>query len=120
MVMEIILFGIFGHIIVVQQMLTYNLSGLPMIISNEMVKKYKKGTKPELPITQEELEEIKLLLFSTIEKTERDIATDVFKTYKEFTTMTGFHCQSAKDAIVFNNFHEGIHIGIMMRIQKLV
>ncbi|MFB0910652.1 MAG: DinB family protein, partial [Flavobacterium sp.] len=35
-----------AHIIVVQQMLVYKLSGLPMMISDEMVEKYKKGTKP--------------------------------------------------------------------------
>ncbi len=109
-----------GHIIVVQQLLTYKLSGLSMQISNEIVEKYKKGTKPEVPVTQVELEELKSLLFSTLEKTEKDIDAAVFNTYQEFTTMTGFHCQSAKDAIIFNNFHEGIHIGIMMRIQKLV
>lgn len=91
-----------------------------MMVSDEMVEKYKKGTKPEKPVTQGELEDIKSLLFSTIERTEKDIETAIFKDYHEFTTMTGFHCQSAKDAIVFNNFHEGTHIGIMMRIQKLV
>jgi hypothetical protein len=35
------------YIIVVQQMLVYKLSGLPMMISDEMVEKYK-GTKPEI------------------------------------------------------------------------
>lgn len=34
-----------AHVIVVQQMLVYGLSGLPMKISNEMVEKYKKGSK---------------------------------------------------------------------------
>lgn len=109
-----------GHIVVVQQMLLYHLSNIPMMVSTEMVEKYRKGTKPETPVTQDEVDEIKSLLFSTLEKTEKDIETDIFKTYNEFTSMTGFHCQSAKDAVVFNNFHEGVHIGIMMRIQKLV
>lgn len=41
-----------GHIVVVQQMLVYRLSGLPMMISDAMVAKYMKGTKPETDVTQ--------------------------------------------------------------------
>jgi hypothetical protein len=50
-----------AHIIVVQQMLVYKLSGLPMMISDEMVEKIK-GTKPEDIATQAEVDEIQLLL----------------------------------------------------------
>jgi hypothetical protein len=45
-------------IVVVQQMLVYNLSGLPMMASPEMVEKYKRGTKPEADVTQEEVDKI--------------------------------------------------------------
>jgi hypothetical protein len=51
-----------AHIIVVQQMLVYKLSGLPMMISDEMVDKYKKGTKPEDIATQSEVDVNQLLL----------------------------------------------------------
>src|SRR6476620_10825581 len=61
-----------AHVIVVQQMLVYHLAGLPMMVSNEMVEKYKKGTKPEGEVSQAEVDEIKSLLFSTIEKTKKD------------------------------------------------
>eukprot|EP01136_Pigoraptor_vietnamica_P035776 Opistho-1_new@101472 len=57
-----------AHIVVVQQMLVYNLSGLPMMVSGEMVNKYKRRTRPEHQVTQEEVNEIKELLFSTLEK----------------------------------------------------
>jgi len=36
-----------AHTIVVQQLLVYKLSGLPTMVSNEMISKYQKGTKPE-------------------------------------------------------------------------
>ena len=36
-----------GHIVVTQQLLAYKLSGLPMIVSDSMVAKYMKDTKPE-------------------------------------------------------------------------
>ena len=109
-----------AHIIVVQQMLVYNLSGLPMMVSAEMVNKYKRGTKPEAEVTQEELDEIKTLLFATIDQTEKDFQNDIFKTYNEFTTMSGFTLRNAAEAAEFNNYHEGTHTGIMMSIRKFL
>lgn len=109
-----------GHIVVVQQMLVYNLSGLPMFISDDMVEKYKKGTKPEAPVTLEEVEQIKDLLYATLEQTKKDFANGVFKEYKAFTTMSGFNIRNAQEAMEFNNYHEGVHTGVMMRIHKFL
>jgi hypothetical protein len=55
-----------AHIIVVQQMLVYKLSGLLMMISDEMVEKYKKGTKPEDIATQSEVDETNYYLWKPI------------------------------------------------------
>ncbi len=109
-----------GHIIVVQQMLVYKLSDLPMMISDEMVGKYKKGTKPEHNVNQEEVDEIKVLLFSTLEKTRNDFEKNKFQKYDEFTSMSGFTIRTAAEAIVFNNYHEALHSGIMMQIRKFI
>ena len=109
-----------GHIVVVQQMLVYNLSGLPMMVSVELVAKYKKGTFPNQNCTEEEVSELKKLMFNTLEQIKVDFNNDVFKNYTEFTTMTGFLVNSAKAAMEFNNFHEGLHIGIMMQLKKFI
>lgn len=109
-----------GHIIVVQQLLVYKLSGLPTMVSNEMIEKYQKGTKPEHNVTQEEVDEIKVLLFSTVEKTKQDVAENLFQNYLEFTSMSGFTMKSAANAIEFNNYHEAMHTGIMMQIRKFI
>ena len=109
-----------GHIIVVQQMLVYKLSDLQMMISDEMVEKYKKGTKPEHNVNREEVDEIKVLLFSTLEKTRNDFGKNKFQKYNEFTSMSRFTIRTAADAIVFNNYHEALHTGIMMQIRKFI
>jgi hypothetical protein len=109
-----------GHIIVVQQMLVYNLSGLPMMVSEDMVSKYKRGTKPEHSVTQEEVDEFKKLLWSTLEQTKKDFANNIFKNFTEFTTMSGYTMKSAQEAMEFNNYHEAIHTGIMMQIRKFI
>ncbi|RTY68843.1 DinB family protein [Flavobacterium sp. RSP49] len=109
-----------GHIIVTQQVLVYKLSGLPMMVSEEMVEKYKKGTKPEHIATQEELAEMKDLLFETINQTKLDFENKNFKNFTEYPTSTGYTLESAQDAMAFNDFHEGLHIGIMMSIRKFI
>lgn len=109
-----------GHIVVVQQMLVYKLSGLAMSISDEMVEKYKKGSAPEHNVVQAEVDEIKFLLLKTIDQTKEDFENSIFKNYQEYPTSTGFVIKNAEDAMAFNNFHEGLHIGIMMSIRKFL
>lgn len=109
-----------AHVVVTQQLLVYKLSGLPMMVSDEIIEKYKKGSKPEHNVTQAEVDEIKSLLFSTIEKTKEDYEKGIFKNYQEYPTSTGFVLKNVEDAIAFNNFHEGLHIGILMSLRKLV
>jgi hypothetical protein len=109
-----------GHIVVTQQLLVYKLSGLPMMVSDEMVEKYKKGTKPEGIATQTEVDEIKELIFKTLDQTEADYSDKKFSTFQQYPTSPGFILNNAEDAIAFNSFHEGLHIGIMMSLRKFV
>ncbi len=109
-----------GHIVVTQQILVYKLSGLPMMVSDEMVEKYKKGTKTEHVVDQEEADEILALLSETIHQTEIDLKNNLFQNFNEYPTSTGYVLKSAQDAMAFNNFHEGIHIGVILGIRKLV
>ena len=107
-----------AHLIATQQQLVYGLSGLPMYVTDEFVAKYGKGSKPINNVTQEEVDEIKELLFSTLEKTQLDFKKGVFKEYKAYTTSTNSTIKSVKEAIEFNNFHEGIHLGYILAMKK--
>ena len=109
-----------GHIIVAQQGLVYQLSGLPTYVTDEMTNSYKNGSKPTETITQAEVDTLKGLLITLIEKTKNDFANGKFITYNEFTTSTGFHLASTKEAMEFNNYHEAIHLGFMMNIRKFI
>ena len=35
-------------------------------------------------------------------------------------TGTGFHLDALKEALEFNNYHEGLHLGFMINIRKFV
>ncbi len=109
-----------AHIVVTQQLLAYKLSGVPMLVADELVEKYKKGTKPEQDATQEEVDLIKSLLFSTVEQMKSDYAANLFQNFTEYPTSAGFTLHSVEEAIQFNAFHEGLHIGILMSIRKFV
>lgn len=110
-----------GHILVTQQLLAYKLSGLPMIVNDTLIAKYMKDTKPEGFIEQAEVDEIKVLLFSTIEKTKEDFNKNLFKDYKEYTvSTTGNTLKNIDDAFQFTLFHEGMHLGYIMALYRAV
>jgi hypothetical protein len=109
-----------GHIIVSQQGLVYRLSGLPTYVTDEMTNTYKNGSKPTGATTQAEIDELKVLLFSLVEKTKEDYANGKFVTYNEYTTGTGFHLATTMEAMNFNNYHEALHMGFMMNIRKFI
>ena len=109
-----------AHTIVTQQLLVYKLSAMPMIVSDELVEMYRKSTKVERDVTQAEVDLIKGLLFSTIEKTKEDYENRVFQTYHEYTVTTKNTLTNVDEAIAFNNFHEGIHLGYVLALKRCV
>jgi hypothetical protein len=109
-----------AHCISSQQVLVYKLSGLPTMVSAEFIEKYKKGTKPEGDVSQAEFNEIRALLFSTLDQTEKDYANNTFNDYTFYKTSMGFDLENVQDALDFVNYHEGIHTGIIMSIRKFV
>ena len=108
-----------AHVVVTQQILVYKLSGLPMRISEALVDKFRKGTLPDGTATEEEIEIITGFLFSTIEWTQEDYANGLFKTYNEYTTSVKVTLSSVEDAIAFNVYHEGLHLGSILALLKL-
>ncbi len=109
-----------GHLVVTQQLLWYNLSEKEMLIPANMVKKYQKGSKPGESIGENEINTIKELLISLPEKSIADYKNGLFKTYKSYTTSFNVTLQSIEDGIKFNNFHEGLHVGTIMALRKLI
>ena len=114
------LFWNIAHVVVTQQLLCYRLSGLDTLVSNEWIELFKKGTSTTKDASEQDLKDLKELLFSTIEKTAEDIEAGIFKEFTEYPTSTGFVLRSVNDAFEFNNFHEGIHLGYILALKKAV
>ena len=109
-----------AHVVVTQQLLVYGNSQLPMLVSDEMVAKYRKGTKAEHEVNQDEVNEIRTLLFSTLEQTQDDYYNGLFKNYTEYTVSTKSTLTNVEQALEFNNFHEGIHLGYILALKKSI
>jgi len=107
-----------AHIVVTQQFLVYGLSNRPLLVDSELVKTYKKDTKTVHEATEEELALVKTLLFSTIEQTKTDYDNGVFKNYTPYTTSLNVTLSTVDEAIRFNAFHEGIHLGYILAMKN--
>jgi hypothetical protein len=109
-----------AHVVVTQQLLVYKFSGVPMRISSELVTKYMKGTVPDGTATNTEIKEISDVLVSIIEGTKEDYELGLFKEFKPYTTSAKVTLNNVEDAIRFNNFHEGIHLGSIFALRKML
>lgn len=108
------------HIVITQQLLIYGLSQLPLNISEVEVNSYKRGTRPNRDINDKDLVLLKKQLFSTLKQTKEDFKKHLFKDYTEYTVTTKTTLTNVEDAIEFNNFHEGIHLGYVLALKRLI
>ena len=110
----------FGHTIVTQQILCYKLAGKPLNVSDEMVNKYRKGSKPEGNVSEAEITEFKKMGLELINQMENDLKTDSFENYTPYVTSYHVKINTIEDALKFDSLHEGLHLGYAMAMKKLV
>lgn len=109
-----------AHTLVTQQLLIYRFSGLPLNIKSDIIEKYTKGSKATKQISKEEIEYVKSKLVSTIVKTQEDYNQGLFKHYDPYLTSVDISLNNINDALKFNTFHDGIHLGVILSLKKLV
>lgn len=109
-----------AHLVVTQQILCYKFSGLPMLVSGKLVEKYMKGTAPKDEMTNLEFEEIKRLFIELPKQFEADYNNRIFNSYTPYTTSVDVTLTDIDSAFAFSNFHEGIHLGVILGLRKLV
>jgi hypothetical protein len=110
-----------GHVIAAQQGVCYKRSGNTLMhISDEFFMAFKPETKPEKFISADEIDEIKTLLFSTIDKLETDYKNQIFGPHTPWVTRYGVSINNLDEAINFLPFHEGLHFGYIMALKRTV
>jgi hypothetical protein len=108
-----------GHILSVQQSLIYRLSGLPTTTTAEQNRMYRPGTSPADWAAPPDLDEL-IAQIAQAEQLAADYAAGKFTTYQDYTTSLGVRLQNVDEAIIFNTFHEGLHLGTILSLRNFV
>ncbi len=106
----------FGHILATQQLLCYGLSNLPMEMPDAQIDAFRKGSKPDRAISEEEYRELLAFSKTSLEQLDRDLKAGIFQEYKDYETSYGIHLTSIQDALSFNALHESMHLGYVMAL----
>ena len=109
-----------GHVIVSQQILCYKLSGVPMLVPEELVEQFRRGTVPETFIDQHQIDQLKHLALEVVNRFVEDYSKGIFGEYQGYQSLFGVRLNNIQDAIDFNNTHEGLHLGYVMAMRKLI
>ncbi len=108
-----------AHVVVTQQLLVYGLAGEDLAISSDLVARYRKGTPGE-NATPETFDEAMEYLMVAPFDLRKKISSDAIASFTPYETSAGIALKSVEDAILFNNIHEGIHLGYMMGLRKAI
>ncbi|MEM6795828.1 MAG: DinB family protein [Acidobacteriota bacterium] len=112
-----------GHLVVTQQMLCYQLGGLKAGVEPAWVPLFKNGSAPRDWPSDAEIPSYETLLESLHElaaKTRTDYDAGFFADFVGFDTGVGPKVESIENALVFNNFHEGLHFGYVMAMRRVL
>ena len=113
-----------GHVIVVQQLLCYRTGGLKVNIPEELIAMLKKDSSPKEWINKPDTGLIREKLISTSEQFYTDYLNNTFDLDTPYKTrikmLYGNTLASTREAIIFNNHHEAMHLGIILELVKFV
>lgn len=110
-----------AHCIVTQQTYCYGNSDLPLYISEAFRAAYCKGSVPDGHIpTTAEIEELRGLMLSTVDRLEEDYHKGIFTHYNHYVTGIGYELDSIDEAIYFNISHEGVHLGSVLALKNAI
>ncbi|MHA4896052.1 DinB family protein [Pedobacter sp. PWIIR3] len=109
-----------AHMVAAEQGVCYLRAGLPTVIPEHFYAAFKPGSKPEGHLDEIQILEIKNLLLSSLVRLEADLLDNKFESYTSWATRYGVEMNNINDALNFLPFHEGMHLGYIMALKRLV
>jgi|SRR6218665_264188 len=110
----------FGHIIVTQQLLCNVRVGSKNNIDQSLTDRFRKGSKPEQPVTKEELTLFKTELTAQIDQLQQDLASGSFKgrQYEQLVTSYGVIINTIEEAVYYLATHDALHYGYALALKR--
>jgi hypothetical protein len=109
-----------AHALVTQQLMTYYLSDNAMLVDNDWVMRFKKGTFGDANITEDDVNLLVKLLQTTQVRLKKDYFAEDLSFFRPYETSFGIKLETIEDAIRFNNLHESLHLGYVMALSKSI
>jgi hypothetical protein len=112
-----------AHLVVTPGLLTYRLAGEEIpLISNDFIDSCKKGSSPDDFSLNEDFSKSHLceLLIETVKQSQRDFEDLSKEDFKAYETSTGYVIQDLASAISYSNIHDGMHIGVIRMLKKVI
>jgi hypothetical protein len=108
----------YAHSIATQQSLCYSMMGLPAYLDIEVLKQYRRGTKPGEEMTAAELEKWHGYADSLLTKLAEDVEQGLFEGKTATFNRLGVEITTFEEMLAFNYFHEGTHLGYTMALKR--
>lgn len=112
-----------AHLVVTQPLLTYKLAGMEIPhLSSEFIDSARKGSNPEDFSLNEDFSTAHLceLLVEMVKQTQRDLDELSKAEFTPYETSIGFVIKDVESALSFSNIHDGIHMGNIYTMRKLL
>ena len=109
-----------AHLTAAQQNLCYMRSGLLPTVADKHLFPFLSGTKPDGFLNETEINDIYTTFLASINQFKVDYASNLFLKFDQWDKRYGMKLKNIEDAINFIPFHEGMHIGYIMALKKLV
>jgi len=107
-----------AHLESTAELLLYKLSGLPLSVTEDDIASFAKGSSPEDWDAPPDWGVIRERLTAQPARIRADHEAGRFETYTEYTTSAGVTLTCFEDALAFNEFHEGLHLGYLLAMRK--
>ena len=109
-----------GHVAVTADLLTYGLAGLDVPAPAWAVAAFRKGTSPAEWAAPPDVDAARALLTDGVDRLEADLRAGRFDgaPFRPYTTTPGVTLASVDEALAFDLYHEGLHLGSVLALRK--